>query len=52
MISLESCSTMQASATLTKRAAMYGAARSWIKTGLLPNDPDSAQRDACYSVHL
>jgi len=23
-----------------KRAAMYGAARSWIKTGLLPNDPD------------
>jgi len=23
-----------------KRAAMYGAARSWIKTGLLPPDPD------------
>jgi hypothetical protein len=23
-----------------KRAAMYGAIRAWLKTGLLPNDPD------------
>src|SRR5260370_3168026 len=23
-----------------KRAAMYGAARAWIKSGMLPNDPD------------
>lgn len=23
-----------------KRAAMYGCLRSWVKTGLLPNDPD------------
>ncbi len=23
-----------------KRAAMYGAARAWIKSGLLPSDPD------------
>jgi len=26
-----------------KRAAMYGAAREWVKTGVLPNDPDLRQ---------